>query len=125
MTARGGIHTCLDKHFGPELHAKIIHDPLDGCEGKSRGSESEGIRRARRVRNDTTGNGADGSGRHSGLHERERKPDALCLIRAMVISAPTDYGDRQADVMRHYLESGAARVARAMTPRARVKSRLG
>ena len=50
--------------------------------------------------------------RASGLQGRERKLDALCLIRSMVIAASTGYGGRQADVMRHYLESGARPVVR-------------
>ena len=48
----------------------------------------------------------------SGLQTRERKLDAIRLLRAMVISASTGYGGRQADVMRLYLESGAKPVVR-------------
>lgn len=50
--------------------------------------------------------------RASGLQTRERKLDAVGLLRAMVISASTGYGGRQADVMRLYLESGAEPVVR-------------
>jgi hypothetical protein len=50
--------------------------------------------------------------RASGLQTRARKLDAIRLLRAMVISASTGYGGRQADVMRLYLESGAKRVVR-------------
>lgn len=46
------------------------------------------------------------------LQERERKLDAVGLIRAMIIAAATGYGGRQADVMRIYFENGAQRVAR-------------
>lgn len=46
------------------------------------------------------------------LQERERKLDALRLLRAMIIAASTGYGGRQADVMRIYLENGAQRVTR-------------
>ena len=48
----------------------------------------------------------------AGFQERERKLDALRLLRAMVIAASTGYGGRQADVMRLYFESGAERVVR-------------
>lgn len=50
--------------------------------------------------------------RSSELQTRERKLDALGLIRAMVIAASTGYGGRQADVMRLYLEGGAEQVVR-------------
>lgn len=50
--------------------------------------------------------------RKARLQERERKLDAVALVRAMVIAAATGYGGRQADVMRIYFENGAARVAR-------------
>lgn len=46
------------------------------------------------------------------FQERERKLDALCFIRAMVIAASTGYGGRQRDVARLYYEQGAPRVAR-------------
>lgn len=46
------------------------------------------------------------------LQERQRRIDALELVRAMVISAATGYGGRQADVMRLYFEAGNERVAR-------------
>ena len=48
------------------------------------------------------------------FQERERKLDALRLLRAMVIAAATGYGGRQADVMRLYFELGAARVVRGV-----------
>jgi len=50
--------------------------------------------------------------RASGLQARERKLDALGLVRAMVISGSTGYGGRQADVMRMYIESGAQPLVR-------------
>jgi hypothetical protein len=48
-----------------------------------------------------------------GLQIRQRKLEALSLVRAMVVSAATSYGGRQADVMRLYFENGAAKVTRA------------
>jgi putative transposase len=48
------------------------------------------------------------------FQERTRKLDALKLLRTMVIAAATGYGGRQADVMRLYFESGAARVVRGV-----------
>jgi hypothetical protein len=48
------------------------------------------------------------------FQERERKLDALRLLRAMVVAAATGYGGRQADVMRLYFESGATRVVRGV-----------
>lgn len=48
----------------------------------------------------------------SGLQERERKLDAVRLVRAMVIAAATGYGGRQADVLRLYLKAGAETVVR-------------
>jgi hypothetical protein len=50
--------------------------------------------------------------REARLQERERKLDAIALVRAMIIAAATGYGGRQADVMRIYFENGAERVAR-------------
>lgn len=50
--------------------------------------------------------------REARLRARERKLDALGLVRAMIIAAATGYGGRQADVMRIYFENGAERVAR-------------
>lgn len=50
--------------------------------------------------------------REAKLQERERKLDALKLLRAMIIAAATGYGGRQADVMRIYLENGTERVTR-------------
>jgi putative transposase len=46
------------------------------------------------------------------FQERDRKLDAVRLVRSMVIAAGTQYGGRQADVMRLYLDSGGPRVAR-------------
>lgn len=46
------------------------------------------------------------------FQERQRKLDAVRLVRATVIAAATGYGGRQADVMRLYFETGAPRVAR-------------
>lgn len=48
----------------------------------------------------------------TGFQERERKLDAIRLIRAMIIAASTGYGGRQADVMRQYFELGAQKVVR-------------
>lgn len=48
----------------------------------------------------------------AGFQERERKLDAVRLLRAMVIAASTGYGGRQADVMRQYFEMGGERVVR-------------
>lgn len=48
----------------------------------------------------------------AGLQERQRKLEAVQLVRAMVIAAATGYGGRQADVMRLYIDNGARRVAR-------------
>jgi hypothetical protein len=39
--------------------------------------------------------------------ERERKRDAVALVRALVIAAATGYGGRQRDVARVYFENGA------------------
>jgi putative transposase len=47
-----------------------------------------------------------------GFQERERKLDAVRLLRAMVIAASTGYGGRQADVMRQYFELGGEHVVR-------------
>lgn len=46
------------------------------------------------------------------FQERERKRDAVALVRALVIAAATGYGGRQRDVARVYFENGAPRVAR-------------
>lgn len=46
------------------------------------------------------------------FEQRERKRDALKFLRAMLISAASPAGGRQADIMRAYFESGAPRVAR-------------
>ena len=48
----------------------------------------------------------------AGLQARERKLDAVRLLRAMVIAAATGYVGRQADVMRLYFESGGKAVVR-------------
>lgn len=47
-----------------------------------------------------------------GFQQRERKLEALSLIRSAVISAASGRGGRQADMLRHYFESGAPEVAR-------------
>ncbi len=47
-----------------------------------------------------------------GFQARERKLNAVRLLRATVISASTGYGGRQADVMRQYFELGGERVVR-------------
>lgn len=47
-----------------------------------------------------------------GLQQRERKLDVARLLRAMVMSAATGYGGRQADVLRMYLHNGAPKVVR-------------
>lgn len=46
------------------------------------------------------------------FQQRERKRDAVALVRALVIAAATGYGGRQRDVARVYFENGAPRVAR-------------
>ena len=48
----------------------------------------------------------------AGLQERQRKLEAVQLVRAMVIAAATGYGGRQADVMRLYIDNGARSVVR-------------
>jgi putative transposase len=48
----------------------------------------------------------------AGFEQRERKRDALKFIRAMLASAASPSGGRQADIMRTYFENGAPRVAR-------------
>jgi hypothetical protein len=50
--------------------------------------------------------------RAAGLQERERKLNALLLLRSMIIAASTGYGGRQADAMKLYFESGAKKVVR-------------
>lgn len=50
--------------------------------------------------------------RDAKLQERERKLDALRLLRSMIVAAATGYGGRQADVMRIYLENGTKKVTR-------------
>ena len=50
--------------------------------------------------------------RAAGLQERERKLDALALLRSMIISASTGYGGRQADAMKLYFQSGTKKVVR-------------
>lgn len=46
------------------------------------------------------------------FQQRERRRDALKLVRAMIVSASSPSGGRQADVMRAYFESGAPSVVR-------------
>ena len=48
----------------------------------------------------------------TGFEQRERKRDALKFLRAMLASAASPSGGRQADIMRTYFENGAPRVAR-------------
>jgi Transposase DDE domain len=50
---------------------------------------------------------------HSGLQRRERKLDALRLIRTMVVSAAGNRGGRQAEVMQNYFWAEARPVARS------------
>ena len=49
----------------------------------------------------------------SGLKERERKLNALALLRAMILSAGTGHGGRQADILKLYLFNGARPVVRS------------
>jgi putative transposase len=48
----------------------------------------------------------------AGFEQRERKRDALKFLRAMLASAASPAGGRQADIMRTYFENGTPRVAR-------------
>lgn len=48
----------------------------------------------------------------TGFHQRDRKRDAVGFLRTMLVSATSPAGGRQADLMRHYFETGAPRVAR-------------
>lgn len=48
----------------------------------------------------------------TGFEQRERRRDALMFLRAMIVSAASPAGGRQADVMRTYFQNGAPRVAR-------------
>lgn len=48
----------------------------------------------------------------AGFQKRERKLDALALLRTTIISAASGNGGRQADVMKLYFQSGAPKVAR-------------
>jgi len=48
----------------------------------------------------------------AGFEQRERKRDALKLLRAMLASTSSPAGGRQADIMRTYFENGAPQVAR-------------
>ena len=48
----------------------------------------------------------------AGMQERERKLDALRLVRAMVLASAAGSGGRQVDVLRLYLENNARRVTR-------------
>jgi len=48
----------------------------------------------------------------AGFQQRERKCEALALVRSMVISASTGRGGRQAEVMTNYFGTGARAVVR-------------
>ena len=48
----------------------------------------------------------------AGFHQRDRKRDAVKFLRTMLVAAASPAGGRQADIMRHYFEMGAARVVR-------------
>jgi putative transposase len=48
----------------------------------------------------------------AGFEQRERKRDALKFLRAMIASAASPSGGRQADIMRTYFENGGPKVAR-------------
>ena len=48
----------------------------------------------------------------TGFHQRDRKRDAIKFLRTMLIAAASPSGGRQADIMRHYFETGAPRVVR-------------
>lgn len=48
----------------------------------------------------------------TGFHQRDRKRDAIKFLRTMLIAASSPSGGRQADIMRHYFETGAPRVVR-------------
>ena len=48
----------------------------------------------------------------TGFQQRDRKRDAVKFLRTMLIAASSPAGGRQADIMRHYFEMGAARVVR-------------
>lgn len=48
----------------------------------------------------------------AGLQQRERRLDPLPFLRAMVMSASSPSGGRQADVVRTYFEAGGTRVVR-------------
>lgn len=48
----------------------------------------------------------------TGFEQRERKRDALKFLRAMLVSAASPSGGRQADIMRTYFDNGAQKVAR-------------
>lgn len=48
----------------------------------------------------------------AGFEQRERRRDALKFLRAMLMSAASPAGGRQADVMRTYFHYGAPEVAR-------------
>lgn len=50
--------------------------------------------------------------KRSGLQQRERKLDALALLRAMVVAAATGHGGRQADILKLYLQTVVRPVAR-------------
>ncbi len=48
----------------------------------------------------------------TGVHQRERKRNAVKFLRTMLSAAASPAGGRQADIMRHYFEMGAPRVVR-------------
>lgn len=48
----------------------------------------------------------------SGFQQRERRLDAKLFIRSAIIAASSSYGGRQADILRHYFESGGPDVVR-------------
>ena len=50
--------------------------------------------------------------RATGFQQRQRKLDAVALVRALVLSGGTPDGGRQADALRAYLEQGVPGVAR-------------
>jgi len=48
-----------------------------------------------------------------GVQERERKLDVFEFVVALILAGGTHEGGRQYDVLRTYLENGAAKVRRA------------
>ena len=53
----------------------------------------------------------------SGFQQRQRKLEARRFIRSAVLSAASGQGGRQADMLRHYFQSGAPRVVRGASYR--------